>query len=469
MGAFGRRKSPWPAPEEMGDLVVSGESNDRVLLGRLCPDTVVAQLWQMFGSSRGTPALAAPRGYGVLVIGPARSGKTTSILIPSVVRWNGPVISTSIRNDVLKESWEEREKGGWPVLIYNPKDEGGFGTNTWSPLTACKGTRGWVGALRTATALIEAAAVADKGANREESFWNDAASEYLAPVLFAAAIDGPDIEPARRWLQDEAAARAEMTERLAGHPEAFQQAEAVWSLEPKFRDSMYLTARVALRAYRDPEVRASCLPRGDADVTDITPEAVLGADGQPGATLYILSPPTDWRYFAPLFSALITSIVEAAFERSQRDESAGQPLLLALDEVANIAPIKDLPSYSSMAAGAGIQLITVLQDLGQAERIWGKEGMRTLMTNHDGGRLILRGTVDTPTLEWVGEMLGEVDRKRKAKTRTGLFGKVSTTNSLERQPLATAAEIRTLDPGTALLISGSYPVARVSLKQWTTI
>lgn len=60
---------------------------------------------------------------------------------------------------------------------------------------------------------------------------------------------------------------------------------------------------------------------------------------------------------------------------------------------------RDLPSIASTAAGAGIQPITVLQDLGQAEAIWGQEGARTLLQNHFA-RLILGGTADLRTLEW---------------------------------------------------------------------
>jgi type IV secretion system protein VirD4 len=468
----------------MRDLVVSGEPADRVLLGRLAADTTEARMLGWLGMNGGTPALAAPSCSGVLVVGASRIGKTTSMLVPAVRRWEGPVIATSIRSDLLANSWETREQAGWPILVYNPKNQGGFGSSTWSPLVAAMGERPWAGARRMAKALVTAAGLADGGANTKKDFWNATAADYLGPLLLAAATDGPSMEPVMRWLQEGGVndengveggrMKDEVRARLANHPDALRAAESVWGLYFKLRDSIYLTARTALTAYEDEQVLETCRPTS-GKMPDITPDAVLGSSGasgepaRPGATLYIISPPTESEYFAPLFSALVTSLIEAAYDRAGEVGKLNPPLLLALDEVANITPIKELPRYSSTAAGEGIQLLTVLQDLGQAEQLWGETGTRTLLTNHYGGRLIFGGTVDPPTLRWVQEMLGVIDRERITRNEEGLFGNRSRSRSWERQPVATAAEIRTMPRGTALLISGSAPPARVTLRQWTTI
>jgi type IV secretion system protein VirD4 len=452
----------------MRELVVAGPQAGRVLLGRLQPSSSGAKTLRRLGVDGASPALASPRCYGVLVVGAARSGKTTSILTPAVTRWDGPVIATSIRNDVLKESWEVREAAGWPVLIYNPKNQGGYGSNTWSPLVAAMGEQPWVGARRMATALIEASGLAENGANRAMDFWNAAAADFLGPLLLAAAGEGPSMEPVVRWLREGDDAKDEVRLRLARHPAALRAADSVFALAARQRDSIYLTARTALAAYQDPEVIRTCLASGPGHMPDITPETVLGTPGKRGASLYVVSPPTDWRYFAPLFTALLTSLLDAAYSRSDGSDGSDAPLLVALDEVANIAPIADLPSIVSTAAGAGIQLITVLQDLGQAERIWGKDGARTLLQNHYA-RLILGGTVDLDTLEWAQAMLGEREVETTTKSEAGFAGRRSTSRSYQRQPIATAAEIREMPRGTALLIAGSAPAARVTLRQGTTI
>jgi type IV secretory pathway TraG/TraD family ATPase VirD4 len=354
------------------------------------------------------------------------------------------------------------------VLIYNPQNQGGYGSNTWSPLATVTGRRAWATARRLATTLIEAAGVAEGGVNSQEAFWNDAAGDYLGPLLLAAAAVGSSMDPVVRWLQEGNDARDEVTALLDPHPAALRAAEAVWSSTARYRDSIYLTARTALSAYQDPDVLSTTESDDPTTPVDITPETVLGDGSRRGATLYVISPPTNWRYFAPLFTALLTSMIDAAYQETPTDDVAAAPLLLALDEVANIAPIKDLPAIVSTAAGNGIQLVTVLQDFGQAERIWGADGTRTLLQNHYA-RLLLGGGADVETLEWAQTMLGEMNVETRTTTRDGLFGSRGQSKTTERRPVATAADIREMPTGTALLICGAAPAARVSLRQGTTI
>ena len=427
------------------------------------------------------PALAAERCNGVLVIGPTRSGKTTSVLAPAVTHWDGPVITTSIRDDVIAETVAEREEGGWPILVYNPRLEGTYGSANWSPLVAAMGEKPWVGARRMAEVLVEAAGLADGGANRDQNFWNAAAANYLAPLLLAAAQLGSSMEPVMRWLHSAEAVEKDEKGRFTRNPvkdeirellrkqpaaAALRAAEGVWALYEETRDSIYLTARTVLAAYDDEDVMSTCGDAGPGEQVDITPDTVLGTASTSGATLYLVAPPTNRKYFAPLFTALLTSLLEAAFNRTTGDTVMDPPLLLALDEVANIAPIKELPDYASMAAGAGIQLITVLQDLGQAESIWRASGTRTLLTNHPA-RLILGGTADIATLKWVQEMFGEMEVFRFSES-WAKDGK-STSRTTERRPMLTFDEIRRIPKGAALLVYGRERAALVTLKQGTTI
>ena len=468
-GMFGKRKDGGvtPFPRDMRELMVEGPEPDRVLLGRLQAPGFAGKALNRIGLAH--PALAAPRCYGVLVIGPARSGKTMSLLVPAVREWQGPVISTSIRTDVLEATLHARKEQGSPILVYNPKNQGEYGSNTWSPLIAAMGPHAEEGARRTAAALIEASGIVDGGKNAQMEFWNDAAADYLGPLLLAAAQDGPSMEPVLRWLRDTESAQVEVSTRLAGYyPQALRGAKAVWELAQRQRDSINLTARTALRAYQDPAVMRTCQGAGAGQSIDITPGSVLGGPGRPGATLYILSPTIDWRYFAPLFTALLVSMISEADYRSTGSQGLDPPLLLALDEVANITPLKELPTIASAGAGSGIQLITVLQDLGQSDRIWGPEGTRTILQNHYA-RLILGGGADAQTLEWVERLLGDEPRSTKTRSKRGWTDTPSVTISTTYRSVTTPDALRKMHRGTGLLICGTFPAARVRLRPWTTI
>ena len=70
------------------------------------------------GMGRIGPVWAWPE-QSVLVLGPPRSGKTTALVIPSVLAAPGPVVSTSTKPDVLSSTASAR-RGGGPCLVYDP-------------------------------------------------------------------------------------------------------------------------------------------------------------------------------------------------------------------------------------------------------------------------------------------------------------------------------------------------------------
>ena len=138
-------------------------------------------------------------------------------------------------------------------------------------------------------------------------------------------------------------------------------------------------------------------------------------------------------------------------------------MLFALDEVANIAPLEELPQIASEGGGQGLILLAALQDLSQARRRWGAQadGFLTLF----GTKLILPGIADSRTLDAVSTMLGEYDRQVVSQTRTSpsllstLGGnnggtQHGTTVSTQRTRLLSPGEIANIPAGYALHLDG---------------
>lgn len=48
----------------------------------------------------------------------------------------------------------------------------------------------------------------------------------------------------------------------------------------------------------------------------------------------------------------------------------GPPLLLALNEIANLSPLLSLPTLMAEGSGSGITTVSVLQSLSQARERW---------------------------------------------------------------------------------------------------
>ena len=117
------RSTAWARPSQIRSLIVRNVPKDRVVLGRLGHRLVAAE----------------PR-RSVLVVAPTQAGKTTRFVIPTVLRWTGPMVVTSVKSDVLRLTLAERQRRG-PAYVFDPTGATGIECVKWSPLLTCGPTR----------------------------------------------------------------------------------------------------------------------------------------------------------------------------------------------------------------------------------------------------------------------------------------------------------------------------------------
>jgi len=128
----------------------------------------------------------------------------------------------------------------------------------------------------------------------------------------------------------------------------------VWEADERLRSSLGATAGVALDAYGDPTVAETSWR------ADITPQWLLDGTN----TVYLCATATAQERLRPLFVTLIDQIVAHVYEAAARAGAPiDPPLLVVLDEAANIAPLPRLDQLAATGAGQGLQLVTVVQDL----------------------------------------------------------------------------------------------------------
>lgn len=421
----------WAAARDLRPLLVRRPTLGRLTLGR----------W-------GRRLVAVERRHSLLVLGPTQSLKTSALATPAILEWAGPMVATSVKTDLLDHTLAARSRLG-EVFVYDPTATSPYPTATWDPLAACTT---WHDAQVTADWLTQAG----REELREGDFWYATAATLLAPLLYAAARSGRSMGDVVRWVQtqDEDEVRFEL--RAGGVPEALQAAEASWKREARTRSSVYTTAEMVLRAFTDPQVAASTAG------CDITGRRLLDG-GAP--SLFVCAPTDEQARLRPLFTALIAHLLRAARTRAATSPQGrlDPPLLVVLDEAANIAPLPDLDTLASTAAGLGIQLVTVFQDLGQ---IRARYGVRTAtVVNNHRAKLALSGLADDETLRYLPLLVGDSEQGRSSIT-IDPHGRVSTTDATTTQPLASAAEIRQIPPGHGLLVYGHLPPARLRLRPW---
>ena len=429
------RDARWATPRDLRPLRVKAATLGRLVLGRT-----------------GSALVAAEERQSVLVIGPTQTGKTTGLAIPAILEWDGPVIATSIKSDLLHATIAARQARDGQVWTYDPTISTGRPISTWSPLSAC-GT--WGGAQRVASWLVNAARPHGGGIESPE-FWYGTSRKLLAPLLLAAAIADKTMEDVVAWVdtQDEDEPRWILDE--AGQAHALRAFEATLNRETKARSGAYTTSENVLAAYQDPGVLAS------ADTCDITPDAFL--DGRAN-TLFVCAPAHEQQRLQPLFSTLVMQMVTAVYERAARTgRPLDRPVLIVLDECANIAPIRELGSIASSGAGQGIQLVTVFQDVAQIQETYGQGPARTIVSNHRA-RVLLPGIADAETLDYVTRVLGDEPLSQQSTTR-GARGDRSLTESVHYRNLVTPSALRQMKTGEALLLYGSLPPAKLTLRPW---
>jgi type IV secretion system protein VirD4 len=147
----------------------------------------------------GRRLLAAEPQASLAVIGPTGCGKTAGFAIPALLEWEGPVLATSVKADLLTATLTHRRRGGGKVWVYDPTRCAYQETSAWSPLEACQT---WDGAIRVAAWLAEAAQPRLDSVT-DGDYWYTQARKGLAPYLHAAAVSKRTMRDVVRWVDSQ--------------------------------------------------------------------------------------------------------------------------------------------------------------------------------------------------------------------------------------------------------------------------
>jgi type IV secretion system protein VirD4 len=403
--------------------------------------------------------LYAEQRHALVAFGPPQSGKSAGLAVPALLEWEGPAVASSIKTDLLSCTLARRRTLG-PVFTFDPFELSGAQGQTWSPL---RGASNWDGALEVAWRLAAAGELDQRGVEGGD-FWGIAAEQRLAPLLFTAACTGAGMSAVMRWTYGQGSrelyeALSQLTgsardeAELEGAHAAYDAVRAFEAQADRTRSSIEATAQGLLRAYRFARVLRS------ARSSEITPDALLDER----ATLYLIGDAKASKLLRPIFLALLSEVVERAYERATLAGGRLElPLLLCLDEAGNVAPLPNLAEIASTAPSHNIQLVSIFHDLAQARSRYGKQA-ETVVNSHRA-RMLLPGVADLDTLRYFSGLAG--DEETRETTRTVDAGSSSRTIGVRRRPLVAPEALRQLAPGHALLLYGRIPPAVVRLRMW---
>ncbi|MDA8309158.1 MAG: type IV secretory system conjugative DNA transfer family protein [Actinomycetota bacterium] len=448
----------WARPADLRSLRSSGATRGRLVLGEEVGRVLRHQV------------LAAEPAQSVAVIGPTQSGKTTSLAIPAILRWEGPVLAASVKTDLVRDTLEWRRRLG-TVWCFDPAGTTGLPRSPWSPVSAA---RTWARARRVASDLTDVAR--GDGTSADGEFWYATAAKLLAPLLFAAAVDGRTMHDVVRWVDTQETEEVLDILQASGVPDALQAARATWLRDERQRSAVYTTAETVLEPFAEPQSRwegwpdQHTPPYGVPVGGEIGPE--IGGEIDPAElprgphTLYMCAPAHDQQRLRAVFCALVSQVVHAAFAAASRTgRPLDPPMLVVLDEAANIAPLKELDGLAATCAGHGVQLVTVWQDLAQVRARYG-ERAATVVNNHRA-KLFLPGIADPGTLDFASHLAGDQLLETPSVTH-GARGERTVTTSPQVRRLLPPDTLRRLPKGDAVLLYGALPPVRLRLRSWFT-
>ena len=406
-----------------------------ILLGR------DAEGWIWSGHQRST-----------LVLGPTRSGKTSSVIIPNVLSAPGAVVLTSTKPDVIAATASRRRTSGH-TMVFDPLGDSspppGVTAIGWSPLSAAAE---WDGAIDMAAAMVTSAQNRSSTSGSAVDHWSERSSALLSTLLHAGRAAELPLSSVVRWVDRHAGSDAlEILVDRAGadHPST-ALLTGILATDHREQSAIWSTTSGVLGAYRS----LGALAATERDVLD--PDAFVAG----GHTLYICAPGRSQELAAPLVVGLLSEIRSAAYRRSD----IATPVLFALDELANIAPLPDLPQIVSEGGGQGVLTIGCLQDLSQARVRWGPEadGFLSLFST----TLLLGGVADRTTLRAFHDLAGmsRVARSSRSSTQSGRGRRtLSESWSTTQEAVIPLDEVARARPGHALLLDANNAVGWIPL------
>jgi type IV secretory pathway TraG/TraD family ATPase VirD4 len=236
--------------------------------------------------------------------------------------------------------------------------------------------------------------------------------------------------------------------------------EATIASDPRTRDSVWQGVSLAFAALADPRVLASVTP-GTGENFD--PSQFLSESG----TLYLLATGAGAGASSALVAALIEDVVETVRKLAAASPGArlDPPMLAALDEIGNLAPLPSLPVLMAEGGGTGITTMPVLQSLAQAREKWG-DNQAGAIWDASIVKIILGGASNSRDLQDLSTLIGERD-ERTDSTTIGDYGSRSLQQSIRRVPIMPPDVIRTMPFGTGVILLRTARPIITDLRAWT--
>jgi type IV secretion system protein VirD4 len=330
------------------------------------------------------------------VIAPTGAGKGRDFLIPTILSYDGPVIVTDLKGELVSVCARRRREMGFQVAVLDPFKITSFESARLNAFDLFD----LPGAMLESDAEMMASQLGEEHEIEKDRFWNDQANGLISGLIVAIQMtadpDDRDLVTLKDYLFSDDVVYSlavlldtkgkAMPKFASGGIAAFLQAA-----EQNTRPSILSTAQNYVRALCSEAVEL-CLVDSTIKLTDII-------EGKP-VDVFICIPPEKMKSHKSLVRLWTGTLLTAIMRRSQ---IPARRTLLVADEAAQLGEFDLVLTACTLLRGYGLQLITAWQDIAQIRSRY-KLDYPTLLNN--AAALMSFGQSHYAAAKEYGELLG---------------------------------------------------------------
>lgn len=337
----------------------------------------------------------------ILVVGPTRSGKGVSFVIPNGHAWAGSMVVLDIKMENHNAFAAARKAQGNAVFVFAP---GSLKTHRYNPLdfvrqgpemaTDCQNIAGFL----TATA--------------NENEWSLAARKLVAALL-GYVLTSPLHNEARtiRSAVTVISTGNDIADVLKVLVQTEKDFLPQWvvddfnqfiAIPERTRGSVLFNVSNAFAPWSS-ELIADATSTSDFDIRQLRREKM---------TIFIGTPLADLESYRPLIRILFQQIHDVLMRNLPGKDEPHQVLLM-LDEFFALGRMTSLASKIAVSAGYGFRMAIILQNISQLDELYGRATRETLLAGC--ATKLFVAINDNATAQYVSEALGNYTTDNRTK------------------------------------------------------
>ena len=356
--------------------------------------------------------------YHSLVIGATGSGKTQTIIFPTVeilAKKRESMIITDPKGEIYEATSNMLRDKGYDVQVLNFRDpqEG----NCWNPMTLPYKMYKEGNQDKAIELLDDLAAniLYEEKSGNADPFWEKTSADYFSGLTLALFDDAKEEEVNLNSIslmttvgEDKFGGSTYMKDYFNmkdPSSAAYTNASGTIMAPNETKGSIISVFKQKIKLFATRDNLSEMLSHSDVNLDTI---------GEKPTALFIVIQDEKKTYHS-LVTILLKQCYETLIATAQK-HGGKLPVRtnFLLDEFANMPPMKDITTMITAARSRLIRFTMIIQNFAQLDQVYGKENAETIRGNC--GNLIYLITTELKALEEISKMCGEVKSKKDDKT-----------------------------------------------------